>query len=48
MRIIQICKIKVVINANYVDEVQCKVRLLDIYGVMFGNPYVCIRDIDVW
>jgi hypothetical protein len=34
------CKIKFVISANYIDEVEVDVVPLDVCGVMFGSLYM--------
>jgi hypothetical protein len=44
VRITWRCKIKFVINASYVDEVECEVALVDTCGLMFGIPYMWDRD----
>jgi hypothetical protein len=38
------CKIKFVISENYIDEVELDVVPLDVCGVVFGSPYMYMRD----
>jgi hypothetical protein len=38
------CKIKFVVSANFIDEVELDVVPLDICGVVFGSPYMYMRD----
>jgi len=35
---------KIVISENYIDEVEVDVVPLDVCGVMFGIPYMYMRD----
>jgi len=37
------CKVKFVINIDFVDEVECDVASLDACDVMFGSPYLWYR-----
>jgi hypothetical protein len=44
LKVTKQCKIKFSINANYIDEVEVNVVLLYVYGVVFGSPYMGMRD----
>jgi hypothetical protein len=37
------CKLRFAITANFVDEVELDVIPLDIYGIVFGSPYLYDR-----
>jgi hypothetical protein len=38
------CKIKFVVSAYFIDEVELDVVPLDMCGVVFGSPYMYMRD----
>jgi hypothetical protein len=38
------CKIKFVVSVDFIDEVELDVVPLDVCGVVFGSPYMYIRD----
>ena len=38
------CKIRFAINADFIDEVDLDVVPLDVCGVVFGSPYMYMRD----
>jgi hypothetical protein len=38
------CKIKFVVSAEFIDEVVLDVVPLDVCGVLFGSPYMYMRD----
>ena len=38
------CKIKFVVSADFIDEVELDVAPLDVCGVVFGSPYIYMRD----
>ena len=38
------CKIKFVVNVEFIDEVELDVVPLDVCGVVFGSPYMYMRD----
>ena len=38
------CKIKFVASVDFIDEVELDVVPLDMCGVVFGSPYMYIRD----
>jgi hypothetical protein len=44
LRVTKQCKIKFAISANYIDEVEVDVVPLDVCGVVFGSPYMYMRD----
>jgi hypothetical protein len=44
LKVIKQCKIKFVISANYINEVEVDVVSLDVCGVVFGIPYMYMRD----
>jgi hypothetical protein len=48
LKVTKQCKINFFINANYIDEVEVNVVLLDVYGVVFGSPYMGTRDTISW
>jgi hypothetical protein len=39
------CKIKFVISVDFIDEVELDVVPLDVCGVVFGSPYMYMRDV---
>jgi hypothetical protein len=38
------CKIKFVVSVDFIDEVELDVVPLDVCGVVFGSPYMYMRD----
>jgi uncharacterized pyridoxamine 5'-phosphate oxidase family protein len=38
------CEIKFFLSANFIDEVELDVVPLDMCSVVFGNPYMYMRD----
>jgi hypothetical protein len=38
------CKIKFAVSADFIDEVELDVVPLDICGVVFGSPYMYMRN----
>jgi hypothetical protein len=38
------CKIELVVSDNFIDEVELDVVPLDVCGVVFGSPYMYMRD----
>jgi hypothetical protein len=38
------CKIKFVVNVDFIDEVELNVVPLDVCEVVFGSPYMYMRD----
>ena len=38
------CKIKFLVSADFIDEVELDVVPLDVCGVVFGSPYIYMRD----
>jgi hypothetical protein len=44
LKVTKQCKIKFSISANYIDEVEVDVVPLDVCGVVFGSPYMYMRD----
>ena len=45
LKVIKQCKIKLTISANYIDEVEVDVVPLDACSVVFGSPYMYLRDV---
>jgi hypothetical protein len=39
------CKIKFVVSVDFIDEVELDVVPLDVCGVVFGIPYMYMRDV---
>ena len=37
------CKIKFAVRVDYINEVELDVVPLDVYGVVFGSPYMYMR-----
>jgi hypothetical protein len=48
VRITRRCKIKIAINIDYVDEVECKVAPLDACEVMFSSTYLWKMDVNFY
>jgi len=44
LKVTKHCKIKFAIIANYIDEVEVNVVPFDVCGVVFGIPYMYMRD----
>jgi hypothetical protein len=44
LKITKQCKLRFVIIANFIDEVEVNVVPLDVYGLMFGSPYIYMKD----
>jgi hypothetical protein len=44
IKIMKQCKIKFVVSVDFIDEVELDVVPLDICGVVFGIPYMYVRD----
>ena len=38
------CKIKFSLNVDFIDEVELDIVPLDVCGVVFGSPYMYMRD----
>ena len=45
IRVIKQCKIKFSISENYVDEVEVDAISLDVCGIVFGSPYMFMRNV---
>ena len=39
------CRFTFAINNNFIDEVEVDVVPFDVYGVIFGGPYLYVKDI---
>ena len=39
------CKIKFATSVDFIDEVELDVVSLDVCGVLFGSPYMYMRDV---
>jgi hypothetical protein len=44
IKVMKKCKIKFVVSAYFIDEVELDVVPLDVCGVVFGSPYMYMRD----
>lgn len=44
IKLMKQCKIKFVVNAKFIDEVESKILPFDVCGVVFGIPYMYMRD----
>jgi hypothetical protein len=44
IKVMEKCKIKFDISGNYIDEVKVDIVPLDVCGVVFGSPYMYLRD----
>jgi hypothetical protein len=45
LRVVKQCKFKFAINANFIDEVEENVVSLGVCGVIFGSPYLYVREV---
>ena len=45
LKVTKQCKINFSISAYFIDEVELDVVLLDVCGVVFGSPYMYIKDV---
>jgi hypothetical protein len=45
IRVTKQCKIKFAISANFINEVELDVVPLDMCGVLFGSPYMYLRNV---
>jgi hypothetical protein len=44
IRVTKQCKIEFLVSVDFIDEVELNVVPLDVCGVMFGRPYMYMRD----
>ena len=44
MKVTKQCKIRFSISVYFIDEVDLDVVPLDVFGVMFGSPYMYMHD----
>jgi hypothetical protein len=44
LKVTKKCKIKFVISANYIDEVEVNIVPRNVCGVVFGSPFMYLRD----
>ena len=44
LKVNKLCKIRFAISADFIDEVDLDVVPFDICGVVFGSPYMYMRD----
>ncbi|KAH9291608.1 hypothetical protein KI387_043202, partial [Taxus chinensis] len=45
IRVSKQCKVKFAINEHFIDEVVVDVAPIDICGIVFGSPYMYVRDV---
>ena len=44
IKVMKSCKIKFVVSVDFIDEVELDIVPLDVCGVVFGSPYMYMRD----
>jgi hypothetical protein len=44
IKVMKQCKIKFVVSVDFIDEVELEIIPLDLCGVVFGSPYMHMRD----
>jgi hypothetical protein len=44
LKVTKYCRLRIVSSANFINEIEVNVQPLDVYSVVFGSPYMCMRD----
>jgi hypothetical protein len=44
IKVMKQCKIKFVVSVDFIDEMELDVIPLDMCGILFGSPYMYMRD----